>query len=140
MVQSTSHNSQQLFKILVAAAWIDGEVQAAEKAYLEKVAQAKNLLEDREIQDLLTAETAIAPDLCYRWLRDYLGNKPTVETYQNLLAEIAGLVYVDGDVAEAEAKLLNQLQDLDPNNPHSQAFLHPLLRLVRQVYRKHFNS
>ncbi len=139
MVQSTSQNSQQLFKILVAAAWIDGEVQAAEKTYLQKVAQARNLLEDREIRNLLTIETAIDSEQCYQWLQEYLGDNPTSEVYQNLLAEIAGLVYVDGDIAEAEAKLLTQLQSLDPNNPHSRSIFKPILRLVRQLYHKHIS-
>lgn len=139
MVQSTSRTDRQLFKILVAAAWIDGEMQTAEQAYLHKIARARGLFQDQEIQSLLATETAIDSAQCYQWLREYLGSKPTVEIYQNLLAEIAGLVYADGDIAEAEAKLLTQLQSLDPSIPHSASMFKPLLRLVRQLYRKHIN-
>lgn len=135
MVQSASNNNQQLFKILVAAAWIDGEFQAEEQTYLQKLARDKNLAEDSEIQSLLSAEEPIDSEQCYQWLEEYLGNRPTEETYQNLLAEIAGLVYVDGDIAEGEAKLLTQLQALDPNNSNS-AFFKPILKAIRQLYRK----
>lgn len=136
MVQSASNKNQQLFKILVAAAWIDGDFQAEEQAYLQKLAQDKNLLEDSEIKTLLSTKEPIDSEQCYRWLEEYLGNRPTEETYQNLLAEIAGLVYVDGDIAEEEAKLLTQLQALDPNNSNSSSIFKPVLKAIRKVYRK----
>ena len=136
MVQSASNNNQQLFKILVAAAWIDGEFQAEEQAYLQKLAQDKNLAEDSEINSLLSTKEPIEPQQCYQWLEEYLGNRPTQETYHDLLAEIAGLVYVDGDIAEGEAKLLTQLQNLDPNNPNSASIFKPVLKAIRKLYRK----
>lgn len=136
MVESTSNNNQQLFKILVAAAWIDGDFQAEEQTYLQQLAQDKNLSEDSQIQSLLSTKEPIEPQQCYQWLEEYLGNHPTEETYQNLLAEIAGLVYVDGDIAEGEAKLLTQLQALDPNNSNSASVFKPVLKAIRKVYRK----
>lgn len=135
MVQSTDRN-QQLFKILVGAAWLDGKFQEEEQAYLEKVAQDKQLLEDSEIQSLLSRKEPIEIEQCYQWLQEYLGDHPTEEVYQNLLAEIAGLVYIDGDIAEEEAKLLTQLQDLDPNKQNSASIFKPVLRLIRQLYRQ----
>ncbi|VEP18837.1 conserved hypothetical protein [Hyella patelloides LEGE 07179] len=139
MVRSTIRNNQQLFKILVAAAWIDGEFQAEEKTYLNKLAKDKNLLEDSEIQSLLSTTQPIDSEQCYQWLSEYLGSKPTEEVYQNLLAEIAGLVYIDGDIAEEEAKLLTQLQTLDPNNNNVASIFKPVLRVIRQLYRKQLN-
>ena len=136
MVQSASNNNQQLFKILVAAAWIDGDFQAEEQAYLQKLAQDKNLSEDAEIKSLLSTKEPIDSEQCYQWLEEYLGNRPTSEIYQNLLAEIAGLVYVDGDIAEGEAKLLTQLQTLDPNNSNSASIFKPILKAIRKLYRK----
>lgn len=139
MVRSTIRNNQQLFKILVAAAWIDGEFQAEEKKYLNKLAKDKNLLEDSEIQSLLSTTQPIDSEQCYQWLSEYLGSKPTEEVYQNLLAEIAGLVYIDGDIAEEEAKLLTELQNLDPNNHNVASIFKPVLRVIRQLYRKQLN-
>ena len=136
MVQSASNKDRQLFKILVAAAWIDGNFQAEEQAYLQKLAQDKNLSEDSEIQSLLSTKEPIDSKQCYQWLEEHLGNRPTSETYQNLLAEIAGLVYVDGDIAEGEAKLLTQLQALDPNNSNSASVFKPVFKAIRQLYRK----
>ena len=137
MVQSTSRNNQQLFKILVAAAWLDGEIQEQERSYLQKVANERNLSQDSEIQQLLSAQDPVDSEQCYEWLNEYLGDRPTPQVYQNLLAEIAGLVYADGDIAEAEAKLLTQLQNLDPENPNAKSLFEPMLKLVRQLYRKH---
>ena len=136
MAQSASDKDRQLFKILVAAAWIDGDFQAEEQAYLQKLAQDKNLSEDLEIQSLLSTKEPIDSEQCYQWLEEHLGNRPTSETYQNLLAEIAGLVYVDGDIAEEEAKLLTQLQALDPNNSNSASIFKPVFKAIRQLYRK----
>ena len=140
MVQSTIRNNQQLFKILVAAAWIDGEFQAEEQNYLKKIAKDKNLLEDPEIQSLLSTNNPIDSEQCYQWLSEYLGDRPTEEVYQNLLAEIAGLVYVDGDITEEEAKLLTKLQTLDPNQNNATSILKPVLTAIRKLYRKQVNK
>ena len=136
MTQSTERNDEKLFKILVAAAWIDGDFQAEEKAYLNKVAQEKGLLKNAEIQSLLTANEPISNEQCYQWLNEYLGKKPTTEVYHNLLSEIAGLVYVDGDIAEPEAKLLTQLQTFDPNSTNTASIFKPILRAIRKLYRQ----
>jgi uncharacterized tellurite resistance protein B-like protein len=140
MAKSTVHNNQQLFKILVAAAWIDGNFQAEEKTYLQKVARDKNLLENAEIQSLLSTNRPINSQQCYQWLSEYLGDKPTEELCQNLLAEIAGLVYIDGDIAEEEAELLTQLQNLEPNNANNTSIFKPLLSTIRQLYRRHLSE
>jgi hypothetical protein len=97
-------------------------------------------LEDAEIKSLLSTNRPINPQQCYQWLSEYLGDKPTEELCQNLLAEIAGLVYVDGDIAEEEAKLLTQLQNLEPNNANYTSIFKPLLRTIRQIYRQHLSS
>ena len=136
MVHSASNNEQLLFKILVAAAWIDGNFQTEEQAYLQKLAGEKNLSQDSEIKTLLSAQEPIDSQQCYQWLEEYLGNRPTSETYQNLLAEIAGLVYVDGDIAEEEAQLLTQLQNFDPNTSHTTSIFRPILKAIRKLYRR----
>lgn len=136
MAESTSSHNEQLFKILVAAAWIDGEFQPEEKAYLNQVAKDKDLLKNREIQSLLVETKPISSEQCYQWLSEYLGKKPTEEVYQNLLSEIAGLVYVDGDIAEQEAMLLTQLQNFDPSNNNVASIFKPILRTIRSLYRK----
>lgn len=136
MAKPTIRTDEQLFKILVAAAWIDGDFQAEEKAYLNKVAKEKNLLKNQEIQSLLTDNQPISNEKCYQWLDEYLGSKPTAEVYHNLLSEIAGLVYVDGDIAEQEAQLLTLLQDFDPSKNNLSSILSPVLRTIRKLYRQ----
>lgn len=136
MAKPTIRTNEQLFKILVAAAWIDGDFQAEEKAYLNRVAKEKGLLKNKEIQSLLIDTQPISNEKCYQWLDEYLGNKPTAEVYHNLLSEIAGLVYVDGDIAEQEAQLLTLLQDSDPSNKNLSSVFSPVLRTIRKLYRK----
>ena len=105
-----------LIKILVGVAWLDGKIQPEERKYLHRVAQEKGVANDLEIQPLLHELRAVKPEECYQWLRDYLGDRPTSETCQNLIESISALIYSDGTVAIEEAKLLSRLQLIDTNN------------------------
>ncbi len=136
MLYSTEANSRQLFQILVAAAWIDGEVQPQEQEYLQKIAREHGLAEDAEIQDLLSSNKPISSAKCYQLLENYLGTNATSEDYQNLLSAISSLVYSDGEIATEEAKLLTQLQELDPDNLASNSVFNKLLSLIQKLYKK----
>ena len=136
MVKSTASNDQKLFKLLIAAAWIDGEFQTEEWEYLYKLASKRNLLDNPEIKSLLSSTQPIESETCYQWLSEYLGDRPTMETYQNLFAEIAGVVYADGYIAAEEAQLLTQLQSLDPSNLPSRSTFDTILGSIRKLYRK----
>ena len=136
MVKSTASNDQKLFRLLIAAAWIDGEFQTAEREYLHKLAAQRNLLEQPEIKFLLSNTKPIESETCYQWLSEYLGAHPTIENYQSLFAEIAGVLYADGYIATEEAKLLNQLQALDPSKINSRSALDIVVSSIRELYRK----
>ncbi len=136
MSYSTEANSRQLFQILVAAAWIDGEVQPQEQEYLQKIAREHNLAEDSEIQDLLSSNKSISSAKCYQLLKDYLGTNPTSEDYHSLLSAISSLVYSDDNIATEEAKLLTQLQELDPNNLTSNSVFNKLLSRIQKLYKQ----
>ena len=126
-------NAKLLFKILLGAAWIDGEVQPAERDYLQQKASDFGLTEDAEIQELLARTQAIPPSDCYKWLDAYLGANPTPEDYQQLLEAVGAAVYSDSDIGTAEAQLLAFLQSSDPT---SQASQNKFLEAVRGIYRK----
>ncbi len=133
MVESIASNEIKLFRLLIAAAWIDGVFQSEEQEYLSKLASKRKLLDNPEIKSLLSSKEAITPEQCYQWLADYLGDNPKMETYQNLFAEIAGVVYADGFVANEEAQLLNQLQALDPSQIDSRSALDLIFGSIRKL-------
>lgn len=140
MSQTHSKMSRELFEILVATAWIDGEVQPQEQEYLAKLATEQGLSEDTEVQNLLSNKQSISSARCYQLLRNYLGANPSLEDYQNLLSSISSLVYSDENIATEEAKLLTQLQELDPQNPTSDSVFDKVLGKIQSLYRKGLKS
>ncbi|MGK7895063.1 MAG: TerB family tellurite resistance protein [Xenococcus sp. (in: cyanobacteria)] len=136
MVESIASDEIKLFRLLMAAAWIDGVLQPEEWEHLYKLASKHSLLENPEIKSLLSSKEPIAPEQCYQWLAEYLGENPTMENYQSLFAEIAGVVYADGYIANEEAQLLNQLQALDPNKINSHSALNVIFGSIRKLMGK----
>ena len=136
MSDTNKAHNKQLFHILVAAAWIDGEMQPQEQDYLQRIAKEHNLLEDTEIQNLLSSDRPISSAKCYQLLENYLGNNPTAENYQDLLSAISSLVYIDDNIATEEAKLLTQLQELGVNNNTSNSVFNKLLSRIQKLYKK----
>ena len=49
-------SKKELFKILVGAAWIDGEIQESELEYLQRIVTENQLADDPEVQSLLSTE------------------------------------------------------------------------------------
>lgn len=131
----TDSNVKNLVKILIGAAWIDGRIQPEERQYLREIAQAKGLASDPEIKPWLYELVPVQPKECYTWVQEYLGDRPSIEDYENLIEAISGLIYSDGDVAIEEARLLTKLQELgkhDSNQPAHTA----LLKQIQKLYRR----
>lgn len=126
---------KELFKILVGAAWIDGEVQESELEYLQRIVAENQLADDPEVQSLLSTENPIPANQCYSWLEDYLGNNPTEKDYQNLLSALSALVYSDGYVDTEEAKLLTQIQNIDLTQSSPNSAFDKVLKVIRKFYR-----
>lgn len=125
----------QLLKILIGAAWIDGKVQAEEREYLQKVAKEAGIANDPEIQPLLYGLKAVSAQECYGWVQEYLGDNPSAEDYQRLIEAMSALIYSDGDVATEEAKLLNRLQLLDPATASPKFGQNNVLKAIQKLYR-----
>lgn len=127
---------KQLVKILIGAAWLDGKIQPEEREYLHKVAAEKGVAADPEIQPLLNEFRTVQPTECYEWVREYLGDHPGTEAYQELVEAISGLIYRDGEVATEEAKMLTELQSMNAtdNLPHS-AYSN-VLKGIQTLYRR----
>jgi hypothetical protein len=135
MVERMNTESQQrlLLKILIGVAWLDGELQPAEREYLAKVIKTPPLAADRdpEIESLLAGTTPVTLPDCERWIQEYLGDRSIYDD-DRLIEAISSLIYSDGDVAISEAKLLTNIQStptLDPTNPQS------LVTKIRHLYQ-----
>jgi hypothetical protein len=135
MVDRMNTESQRrlLLKILIGVAWLDGELQPAERQYLTKVAETSSLAADRdpEIESLLVGTTTVTLPDCERWIQEYLGDKSIYD--DDLLIEaISSLIYSDGDVAISEAKLLTNIQST-PTTDRSQP--QSLVTKIRHLYQ-----
>ena len=131
-----TNNVKTLVKILIGAAWLDGKIQPEERQYLHRIAKEKGVADDREIQPLLHELRSVKPKECYEWVQEYLGDRPTPDTCQNLLEAISGLIYSDGAIADEEAKLLTRLQLLNAEGSHSDSLPEKLLSIIRKLYQR----
>ena len=126
----------KLVKILIGSAWLDGKIQPEERSYLNRVAQEQGVAQDPEISPLLQDLRQVETAECYQWVQEYLGNSPSTADYQNLLEAISGLIYSDSDVDTEEAKLLTQLQLLDPANHEPQPAHNAVMKEIQKLYRR----
>jgi hypothetical protein len=131
LIMDTQSQSQLLMKILIGVAWLDGEIQPEERQYLSKVAQAHHLDHDTEVEPLLTGTITVTPTECEQWIQNYLGDR-SIHDDDRLIEAISGLIYSDGDVAVAEAKLLTNIQSQTSPTPLKQK---PLVTKIRQLYQ-----
>lgn len=127
---------KKLIKILIGAAWIDGKIQPEEREHLRRVAQEKNVASDPEIQPLLYELVNVKPEECYRWVQDYLGDRPSPQDYEHLVEAVSALVYSDGDIAAEEAKLLSRLQLMDPADSEPESISQTVLKAIRKIYHR----
>lgn len=129
-------NVKKLVKILIGAAWLDGKIQPEEREYLYQVAQEKGVAADPEIQPLLNGFRVVQPTECFEWVREYLGDRPSPQEFQNLLEAISGLIYRDGEVAIEEAQLLTKLQSFNQANDTPQPAYSRVLKKIQKLYRR----
>lgn len=131
-----SKNAKQLLKILIGAAWLDGKVQPEEQQRLQRIAQQKGLSDDAELNPWLNGLRAVSTEECHRWIDEYLGEQPVPEEVQQLLEEISGLIYSDGDVDSAEAQLLMEIQQKEVSAPSSSNLHNTITQSIQNLYRR----
>ena len=131
----SSINNQDLLEILVAVAWIDGEIQPEEQKFLEQIA-TEQTESATELQALLTQHQGSSPEKCYQLLEQYLGENPDSADYDNLLTSVSKLIYSDDDIATEEASVLTKIQNLDPNNLKTRSTLDKAIAKIQQLYQK----
>ncbi len=125
-----------LVKILIGVAWLDGKIAPEERQYLTKVAKAHHLDEDIEIHPLLDGTTRVTLAECQQSIQTYLGDK-SINDDEHLIEAISGLIYSDGDVAIAEAKLLIDIQSAPSTNQPAEQ---PILTKIRKLYHNWVNK
>lgn len=130
---TASPDTKMLVKILIGTAWIDGKIQPEEREYLHRIAQEKGVTEEPDIQPLLYEFRPVPPEECYGWVKQYLGDRPTSESCQQLLEAISGLIYSDGTVATEEAKLLTELQTLESSSENNS---NSVIKAIRSLYQR----
>jgi uncharacterized tellurite resistance protein B-like protein len=123
---------KNLVKILIGAAWLDGQVQSEEQNYLRQIATEKGVADDPDIYPLLNGLRAVSHSECYEWIEQYLGDRPSPEDCNTLLESVSGLIYSDGSIANEEAKLISTIQQFDLNGNASRK----TLKLVNNLYKR----
>ncbi len=132
-------NSHKLLKILIGVAWIDGQVQDNERSLILQIAQEQGLAADPILSDLLSnmGDQTVQITDCQHWIHDYLGDHPSPANYQQLLEALSSIIYSDNDVATAEAQLLMDYQQLDPQLHGADLSVgQTILAKLRTVYQK----
>ena len=130
-----AENNRDLLEILVAIAWLDGEIQAEERKFLEKIALEQNIKSETELQNLLDKHQDSSSDRCYQLLEKYLGSNPQPADYDNLLSAVSKLIYSDDDIATEEASLLTKIQNLNPQNLKSSSTFDRVIGKIQKLYR-----
>ncbi len=105
----TQSQDRLLVKILIGVAWLDGHIQPEEHRFLAKVLQAHQLDGDAELQSMLDSKVAVTATDCEGWIQSFLGDRSIYDD-DRLIEAISAMIYMDGDVATAEAKLLVDIQ------------------------------
>jgi uncharacterized tellurite resistance protein B-like protein len=131
-----SDNAIQLLKILIGAAWLDGKVQPEEQERLHQIAQQKGLLDNTELHPWLNEQQSVSVEECHRWIDEYLGPRPALEKVRELLEEISGLIYSDGDVDNTEAQLLMELQQKEDAISSGSNLNSTIARAIQNLYRR----
>jgi uncharacterized tellurite resistance protein B-like protein len=134
-LMDTQSQPKLLIRILIGVAWLDGEIQPAERQYLERVAQTYHLEQDLEIEALLTGAIKISAAKCEQLIQEYLGDR-SIHDDDQLIEAISGLIYSDGDVAVMEAKLLVDIQSTPSVTPTQS----PLVSKIQHLYQNWLNK
>ena len=132
---NAQNSTIQLFKIAVGVAWIDGKVQNEEHDYLVRLANQRGIETHPEIYPLLNSLKKVTKDECYQLISDYLGPKPKPEKLNQLIEEISGLIYSDGNMDSSEAEVLNDIQGMI--QPHTCKNLNSkIVNIIQGYYKK----
>ncbi|MCM1981529.1 tellurite resistance TerB family protein [Lyngbya confervoides] len=133
---STEQSKILLMKIIVGVAWVDGKIQPEEKEYIRRLATEQGLSDQPEIKSLINELRTVTPQECDRWIQEFMGQHPSVDARNQLIEDISGLIYSDGEMDSAEAKLLTHLQDMPEQDNQLQTFKDRVIHRVQDIYQQ----
>jgi hypothetical protein len=133
----TPSQNRLLIKILIGVAWLDGKIQPEERRFLARVIQAHQLDGDTDLESMLDGKIATTQAECESWIQEYLGDRSIYDD-DRLIEAISAIVYMDGDIANIEAKLLVDLQS--PPTTVAPTEKSTSIAKLRQLYRNWVNK
>jgi len=98
-----------VFRLLVAAAWSDGELHPAEALLLAGYLQKLGLSESENQTQITYLRERPAADTSQLWFSQLQKAHPTAQQQKAALSAVQNILRADGQVVEAEAQLLNLL-------------------------------
>ncbi len=99
------------FRLLVAAAWSDGQLHPAEELVLARYLQRLPVddLEKRKLIDYLTLQPAA--DTSHLWIEQFKASHASDPERKELMNALKLLMAADGRVTEQESKLLAEFKE-----------------------------
>ncbi len=111
---SGSSNSQDkavaALKVLIGAAWADGQIQPEEFPALKQAIVELDLVDHPEIRAWIRSPSS--PEDYRRCLSDYLALHPTQAERHELLSLVTKVIYSDDEVSVEEAYILDEMRTL----------------------------
>jgi uncharacterized tellurite resistance protein B-like protein len=97
-------------KVLIGAAWADGQIQPEELPALKQAVVELDLVEHPEIRAWIRSPSS--PEDYRRCLSNYLALHPTQAERQELLNLVTKVIYSDDEVSVEEAYILDEMRTL----------------------------
>ncbi|WP_228383066.1 TerB family tellurite resistance protein [Synechococcus elongatus] len=104
------HDQRSVLRLLIGAAWLDGDMQPEERHYLQGLLEKYRLATDPEFQDLMARSLPISPAVFEQWLSAYLRQHPRREDVESLLDQISSVIYADSLIDAREAAVLCEIE------------------------------
>ncbi len=108
-----------LLRVVIAAAWADGEVQPQEWLSLQKLRRAVQSHPDThaEIESLLSAP--ISPRQYRQYVQSFVDLHPSAQDRRALYGWVKQIIYADNEISLEEAYILDQLGALNQTSSGS---------------------
>lgn len=110
-----------LLRVVIAAAWADGEVQPQEWLSLQRLLRAvqSHPDTDAEIESLLSAP--ISPQQYRQYVQSFVELHPSAQDRRALYTGVKQIIYADNEISLEEAYILDQLGTLNQISSGSHA-------------------
>ncbi|WP_218081230.1 tellurite resistance TerB family protein [Anthocerotibacter panamensis] len=108
------------FRLLVAAAWSDGQLHPAEAALLTGFLQRLDLPEEQKLKQIDYLRLQPAVDTSKLWVDQFQKVHPNEQEREAVIWAVKRMLAADGQVTEQEARVLAHLkQALQEDHPPS---------------------